>query len=74
MRYELFFRMVSSRIFRNRWAAMVWAGGILWTAYDVAGAAPSRPARGDNAQEAQLDATGLAVDAHDLAVLANAVN
>ncbi|MGN6375989.1 MAG: hypothetical protein ACTHMG_10585 [Sphingomonas sp.] len=28
--------MVSSKIFRSRWSALLWAGGIIWTAYDVA--------------------------------------
>jgi len=28
--------MPFSRLFRSRWAALLWAGGILWTAYDVA--------------------------------------
>jgi hypothetical protein len=26
-----------SAIFRSRWMALLWAGGILWTAYDFAG-------------------------------------
>ena len=37
--------MFGPRLFRSRWAALLWAGGILWTAYDVAGgAAPPAPA------------------------------
>ena len=28
------------RLFRSRWAALLWAGGVLWFAYDVAASAP----------------------------------
>lgn len=28
-------------IFKSRWSALIWAAGILWLAYDVAGHAPS---------------------------------
>jgi hypothetical protein len=35
----------TSSIFRSRWMALLWAGGILWTAIDVAG---SPPTGGDN--------------------------
>ena len=63
-------RMIPSRLFRSRWSALFWAGGVLWTAYDVATA--SAP---DNAGKpaAQQDATGATVDNGDLAVLANAL-
>ncbi|MBN8814019.1 MAG: hypothetical protein J0J06_01070 [Sphingomonas sp.] len=64
--------MFSSKIFRSRWAALFWAGGILWTAYDVAQANAPDPAAG-NASAAQQDATGEAVSNADLAVLANAM-
>lgn len=69
--------MFSSKIFRSRWAALLWAGGILWTAYDVASAAPQRAPAGNalaNAQSEDVDATGVAVDTADLAVLANAMS
>lgn len=65
--------MPSSRIFRSRWAALLWAGGILWTAYDVAGAAPATKATANQTAPADTDATGVAVDNDDLAVLANAM-
>jgi hypothetical protein len=39
-----------SSIFRSRWMALLWAAGILWTAYDFA--APDGDAAGNNAQEA----------------------
>ena len=65
--------MPSSKIFRSRWAALIWAGGILWTAYDVAGAAPAGKATTENQSAADTDATGMAVDNGDLSVLANAM-
>jgi hypothetical protein len=67
-----------SRLFRSRWAALFWAAGILWTAYDVANDAPEpAPSAGNTAGNApgnasvSSDATGASFDAHDLAVLAN---
>ena len=37
--------MPSARLFRSRWAALIWAAGIVWTAVDVADSAPrSAPA------------------------------
>ena len=57
------------RVFRSRWSALFWAGGILWTAYDVAAAEPSAPDR----NAAIVDATGTPVNVDDLAALANAV-
>jgi hypothetical protein len=66
--------MPTSKIFRNRWAALLWAGGILWTAYDVASAAPQSKAATENqAAPADTDATGVAVENDDLSVLANAM-
>lgn len=35
------FPMRTSTIFRNRWWALLWAAGIIWLAYDVAGSAPA---------------------------------
>ena len=66
--------MPTSKIFRNRWSALLWAAGILWTAYDVADAAPpSKAATENQAAPADTDATGVAVDSGDLSVLANAM-
>ena len=61
--------MFGPRLFRSRWAALLWAAGSLWTAYDVAGSTPP-PAQAKPA--APTDALGDAVDANALAVLANA--
>ena len=64
--------MISTRIFRSRWSALFWAGGIIWTAYDVASANTPDPVT-NNANAADTDATGVTVDNGDLAVLANAM-
>ena len=66
--------MEFSRLFRSRWAALLWSAGILWTAYDVASDAPeSQPKTVPGRTAAQsTDATGAAFDSRDLAVLANA--
>ncbi len=63
-----------SRLFRSRWAALFWAAGIVWTAYDVASDSPEpAPKPGAKAIVGQ-DATGAEFDANDLAVLANIGN
>lgn len=63
--------MIGPRLFRSRRTALFWAAGILWTAYDVVGAAPSQPVTPANAA-APIDALGDQVDPAALAVLANA--
>ena len=66
--------MIPSRLFRSRRAALVWAGGIVWTAYDVASSQPQgASAANASVAAAETDATGEAVSAADLAVLANAM-
>ncbi len=67
--------MVSSRIFRSRWTALFWAGGIIWSAYDVANATKASDPKDGNAAAATLgvDATGTPVDNADLSTLANAM-
>jgi hypothetical protein len=64
--------MISSRIFRSRWAALLWAAGIIWTAVDVAGASKT-PERQGNQAAAQADALGQPVNNEELAILANAM-
>lgn len=64
--------MVSSKIFRSRWSALFWSAGIIWTAYDVANANTPDPAT-NNTTAAPTDATGVAINDSDLAVLANAM-
>jgi len=71
--------LVSSKIFRSRWSALFWSGGILWTAYDVASSAPHHHATAapDNSVAADdtgaTDATGEAISRADLQALANAM-
>jgi hypothetical protein len=56
------------RIFRSRRAALLWAGSVIWFAYDVASAySPDQ-----STQAVPTDATGQVVNAADLAILANA--
>ena len=59
--------MLPSNLFRSRWSALFWAGGILWTAYDIASAQPSTPGN-----ETAVDATGTPVNAAYLSAVANA--
>ena len=65
--------MPFAKLFRSRWSALIWAGGILWTAIDVAGYAPSRQPDNQTAA-APTDATGAAVQNSDLIALAGALN
>lgn len=69
--------MVSPKIFRSRWSALLWAAGILWTAYDVAESTrhADPPAGNSSAPStaAGEDVTGTPVSSADIAVLANAM-
>jgi hypothetical protein len=56
--------MRTSTIFKSRWMALVWAAGIIWFAYDFAGAQPQAPANGANAEVA-TDAAGEPVTSED---------
>ncbi|WP_404368368.1 hypothetical protein AB5I39_14615 [Sphingomonas sp. MMS24-J45] len=58
------------KIFLSRWSALLWAAGILWTAVDVAGVAPSTTTT-DTAVANETDATGVEVNGADLTLLAN---
>ena len=65
--------MPMSRLFRSRWSALLWAGGIVWTPYDVADSAPREQAGTNISGNATTtDAAGEAVDAADLIAVANA--
>ncbi len=68
--------MMFAKLFRSRWSALVWAGGIVWSAADFADSAPvvAPPANAATGVDTKpQDATGEAVDPADLAVLANAI-
>ena len=61
--------MIGPRLFRSRRAALIWAAGIVWTAYDVAGSAPAgHPTRAS----APTDVTGETIDPADLVAIVNA--
>ncbi|KQS01462.1 hypothetical protein ASG11_17520 [Sphingomonas sp. Leaf357] len=67
--------MPYAKLFRSRWAAMIWAAGILWTAVDVAGfSSPDAPATNNGTAAPDRDATGIAVANSDLAILAGVMN
>ena len=51
----------NSRIFRSRWTAVLWAGGMLWLAIDVAGVGGSPKHAGATTN----DATGVPADDGD---------
>ena len=57
------------KLFLSRWSALLWAGGILWTAVDVAGVSPAPTI--NSSIDNQTDATGVTVSDDDLATLAN---
>jgi hypothetical protein len=60
--------MFSGKIFRSRWAALLWAVGIVWTAYDVA-EANSPPADQGKAQVNQTQSCDSEAAAQDTALL-----
>lgn len=69
--------MRTSSIFKSRWMALIWAAGILWTAYDMAEAQPqssSNNAADANSAGEPTDATGAAITPDDQQKLADAIN
>lgn len=60
-----------SALFRSRWAALLWAAGVLWTAVTIAGIgkshAPAAPA------STASDPAGQPVEQDDLALLRNVI-
>jgi hypothetical protein len=61
-----------SRLFKSRWAALFWAMGICWTAYEVSSLGGGDPA--DENGAAQTDATGASYNDADVAALRSALN
>jgi hypothetical protein len=55
-----------SSIFRSRWMALLWAAGILWTAYDFA--APDGDAAGNN------QASDMPINSADVAAIQDQLN
>ncbi|WP_093005226.1 hypothetical protein [Sphingomonas palmae] len=58
-----------SRLFRSRWAALWWAGGVIWFAYDVASAAPD--GSGGANVSAVADVGDAGANMADVAAIAN---
>jgi len=65
--------MRTSSVFKSRWMALIWAAGIIWFAYDVAGSQPQGANASANAENA-TDATGTPVTSDDENRLASALN
>ena len=61
-----------STIFKSRWMAMLWAAGIIWFAYDVAGSQPQASNASANAE--QTDTIGSPVTSDDQNRLADELN
>ncbi len=55
--------MKHSSIFKSRWMALIWAAGIIWFAYDVAGTPDATNASANASQ--QTDVTGAPISAED---------
>ena len=58
---------------------LIWAGGIVWAAVDIAGSSSTKPASNDaaamqNGQTSLTDPLGDPVDAADLKTIANLVD
>ena len=62
-----------SRLFKSRWAALFWAMGICWTAWEVSSMGGSGEAADANGS-AQTDATGATYNDADVAALQGALN
>ena len=65
--------MRTSSIFKSRWMALVWALGIIWLAWDVAGSAPQETNGSENA-EGTTDVTGSPITADDENKFSDALN
>ena len=59
------------RLFRSRWAAVLWAAGMLWLAIDVAGIGGGSPR---SAPGAATDVTGVPVDDGEMRNAITALN
>lgn len=63
--------MRTSTIFKSRWMALLWAAGILWFAYDVAGGSDGS---GETNAEQPTDVTGAPVSSDDAKRLQDVIN
>ena len=60
--------MRTSSVFKSRWMALIWAAGIIWFAYDVAG---SQPQAKDGNNSVATDADSNPVSTADANAVAN---
>lgn len=60
-----------SQIFRSRWAALLWAGGVIWAAVSVAGVDTHAHPSATNA--ASADSDEVPVNQADVALLRNII-
>ena len=60
--------MRPSKIFRSRWAALLWAAGVLWFAVEM-----TSFGEGSAPQAALTDASGAAIENADLGAIANVI-
>ncbi len=65
--------MKTSSVFKNRWMALLWAAGIIWFAYDVAGSDPQDGNASANAEQT-TDATGAPITTDDANRFAEEIN
>lgn len=64
--------MRHSTIFKSRWMALLWAAGILWFAYDVAGG--SGDTNSDTNGTQATDVTGAPISSDDTKHLEEVIN
>jgi hypothetical protein len=64
--------MRTSTVFKSRWMALIWAAGIIWFAYDVAGSEPQADGNSTNAEQ-PTDATGAPINPDDQNKVADAL-
>lgn len=63
----------TSSVFKNRWMALLWAAGVIWFAYDVAGSDPQDANASANAEQA-TDASGAPITTDDANRFAEEIN
>lgn len=66
--------MRTSTVFKSRWMALLWAAGIIWFAYDVAGSQPQQDQNASANAEQATDATGAPITDKDAQKLAEEIN
>jgi hypothetical protein len=66
--------MKTSTIFKSRWMALLWAAGILWFAYDVAGGSDSSTTNASTNADQATDVTGAPITTDDEKKFEQAIN